>query len=672
MATDDMDLLCGHASLAKRRRPAAQRDEKPYKKVKALFDYNSTSEEGDDVSSHGGVPVNVKGTSYNSPSLTVNQEYAKRFEYNKKREECQRLERKYGTQENNATERSSSSEEEDDDGLLVSEALDSQIQDALDAIRKKDPRVYNEKTKFYTELSDEDHMQVDGETKRKKAMYLSDYHRKNLLEDAAAATSRASDAATYVQQQHDLKTDIVKEMHAATNAEQSSDSDDNADHESIDGFLTRKPPNTQLDAGGAETRPIVDVENADKDPETFLSNFMLQRAWVHPNGSRLQPFESDDEDEDHRAELFEEAYNMRFEDPSTANEKLVSHARDTAAKYSVRKEPINSRKRAREAERAKTEAARQFREEEKARLRKLKVAEAEAKVKKIKEAAGLRGQSLREDDWSAFLEEGWDDGRWDVEMKKRFGDDYYADHDLVGYSSSGNVEKEKIKKPKWQDDIYIGDIAPDLEEAEGKKPPFALTDDELEVERVIVNGNGETHFDAAEESARSISGKTKSNRGVDDRKKETRLERRKIERLVNEQMDVDEKLTNFGKKHAGHFRYRETSPMAYGLTPQDILMASDSQLNQYAGLKKMATFRDPDKKRKDKKHLGKKARLRQWRKDTFGNEKGPQKTLAELLDGQKVTTGAAGAAMQKAANDIEYKQRRTKKSQSRTKMRSGI
>ena len=38
----------------------------------------------------------------------------------------------------------------------------------------------------------------------------------------------------------------------------------------------------------------------------------------------------------------------------------------------------------------------------------------------------------------------------------------------------------------------------------------------------------------------------------------------------------------------------------------------------------MAAFRDAEKKRKDKKNLGKKARLRQWRKETFGNEDGPE------------------------------------------------
>jgi protein KRI1 len=53
-------------------------------------------------------------------------------------------------------------------------------------------------------------------------------------------------------------------------------------------------------------------------------------------------------------------------------------------------------------------------------------------------------------------------------------------------------------------------------------------------------------------------------------------------------------------------------------------MADDTQLNQFAGLKKLASFREAEKKEKDQKKLGKKARLRQWRKDTFGNEDGPE------------------------------------------------
>jgi protein KRI1 len=107
------------------------------------------------------------------------------------------------------------------------------------------------------------------------------------------------------------------------------------------------------------------------------------------------------------------------------------------------------------------------------------------------------------------------------------------------------------------------------------------------------------------------------------KKKVARIERKKIEDLVDGRLDIDLQLTS--KKST--FRYRETSPVSFGLTAKDILMAPDSSLNKFAGLKKMASFRDPEKKRKDKKNLGKKARLRQWRKETFGNEDGPEITV---------------------------------------------
>jgi len=55
----------------------------------------------------------------------------------------------------------------------------------------------------------------------------------------------------------------------------------------------------------------------------------------------------------------------------------------------------------------------------------------------------------------------------------------------------------------------------------------------------------------------------------------------------------------------------------------------------------MASFRDPEKKRKDKKNLGKKARLRQWRQDTFGNEDGPEITIGSNGD-VKVEDGVGG------------------------------
>ena len=530
------------------------------------------------------------------------------------------------------SESSTDSEEEDDVGILASEPLDIQIHNTLEAIRRKDPRVYDENAKFYTDIDGGQQDSTITSNKKERPMYLSDYHRKTLLEGGATLDAAENGPTSFAQQQDDLKNSIVKEMHSVADGATGSGEKQNDSDENGDDFLIRKPsilPQIKEPSQAKEVHKGLDPEAADEDPEKYLTSFMSARAWVPTTESRFQPFESDDDEDERRAEQFEEAYNLRFEDPNISNEKLLSHARDAAAKYSVRQEALNPRKRAREAERLKKESAKRIREEEKARLRKLKVAEAEEKVKKIRVAAGIGVEHLNEEDWSNFLEEGWDDAQWEQEMKKRFGEDYYAGQDTNLDDNEECKKKGKIKKPKWEDDIDINDIIPDFESEERMQQQVELTDEDSDAGGVpLANVEGSTERKPLGKSEPVRQARPSRKRNKDDMKKVARQERRKIERLVDQQLDIDETLSKY---NTGKFRYRDTSPTAYGLTAPDILMASDSQLNQYAGLKKMASFRDSDKKRKDKKHLGKKARLRQWRRDTFGNEDGPQKTLAEVL-----------------------------------------
>ena len=564
--------------------------------------------------------------------------------YGKHRQGGERSRAASGEDIDDGNESSTDSEEEDDEGILASENLDAEISATLVAIRSKDPRVYDKKVTFYTEPGFEGSEEVDR-GKEEKPMFLTDYHRKVLLEGDILLHEGSTTATTYTQQQDGLKNNIVKEMHAvAAEADRGikdqghgrEDGGSDSDH---DEFLVR----AQKEAPGHEEprkeKKALDVASADKDPETFLSNFMSARAWIPTAGSRFQAFESDDDEEESRAEAFEEAYNLRFEDPGVSNEKLLSHARDAAAKHSVRRETTNTRKKARNLERAKKEAEKRNREEEKARLRKLKIADAQEKIQKIKRAAGVKGEVLQAQDWANFLDEDWDDDRWNSEMVKRFGDQYYADHDVEESDGDKSIPKKKARKPRWHDDIDINDIIPDFNaEQEAAKPPFTLTDSEsdagVELSLDVHDGLHETTVPFDNES--ELKGKSKSSRKHQsgERTGAARKQRRLIEQIVDKQLETDMTLSNTKSKHAGAFRYRETSPLTYGLTSQDILMASDSQLNQYAGLKKMATFRDAEKKRKDKKRLGKKARLRQWRKETFGSEHGPQKSLAELLGSQ--------------------------------------
>ncbi|KAK2811402.1 hypothetical protein FQN49_008461, partial [Arthroderma sp. PD_2] len=438
--------------------------EPPNKRQKKVLFADSGSEDED----AGGVAI---GTDF---QLNVNKDYARRFEYNKRREEMVQLENKLGKRplpkgkpsadsDNDEESDSEDSEEEDDAAELVTEALDDEIAATLQAIRSKDPRVYDPEAKFYTALDNTENAEgAKAKTaKAEKPMFLKDYHRQNLLSGQGAVEEDDENAPkTYAQEQADLKHSIVKEMHSTKNG------DEQEDEEEDEGFLVRK----EKAPAPKSNRPTItekDVAVADEDPETFLSNFMASRAWVPTPKSNFQPLESDDDDEDKKAEQFEEAYNLRFEDPNKLNEVIRTHARDTTSKYSVRREEVSGRKRQRELERQRKEAEKEQREEERARLRKLKIEELEAKVAKIKKAAGVKARDFADEDWSRFLDEGWDDDKWEKEMKQRFGEEYYAaneegdESDDAGASSS---KKRKLKKPTWDDDIDIGDLVPDFDE----------------------------------------------------------------------------------------------------------------------------------------------------------------------------------------------------------------
>ncbi|KAH7073856.1 KRI1-like family C-terminal-domain-containing protein [Paraphoma chrysanthemicola] len=596
--------------------------ERPAKKAKLLDDSDSSDAEG-------GV------------TLKVNDEYAKRFEYNKKREEKHRLEEKYGkgkALQNPADDSEDSEEgvEEDDAAELLDEDLDEQVNATLQALRAKDPRIYNKEAKFYNEDDEQD----DGanETEKEQSMTLRQYHTKNLLEGKFAADDE-DDAPpkTYAQEQEEARRSLVKEMHAA--AEEDGEGDD---------FLVAKPKPASTKKERVKIT-VADVEQADKDPETFLSNFMASRAWVPSDNARFKPLESDDDSEEAAADEWEASYNLYFEDTAGTNEKIMTYARDAVASTTVRRDAATGRRKAREAARAKREAERQEKEQELARLRKLKVEEMEEKIQQIRKIGGLSGRDFQIDEWKDVLEADWSDDQWEAEMQKRFGEAYYDAGDAGSDSEDGaKSTKKKVKKPKFDDDIDIKDLIPDFKDDEDERPEITLSSDEEDAEEDV----GEDQ----EESTTSAKSSKKRKQERADAKSAARRDRRLIETLVDSNLEYEAKLASKPKAPT-RFRYRETSPTTFGLTARDILLADDSQLNEFAGLKKLAAFRDADKKKKDKKHLSKKARLRQWRKDTFGDEDGPKGGFETILGGE-----ADEAAMdQKATNIIEGDGKKKKK-----------
>lgn len=446
--------------------------------------------------------------------------------------------------------------------------------------------------------------------------------------DTGADEEETDQPRTFVQEQADLKNNILAEINAAGD----DDSDDG------EGFIKAKakPSSDATPTEGGihpsrkeKIKPAeVDPSLADKDPDLFLSNFMAARAWVPEDGNRWEAFESDDGEGNDDADEWEAAYNLRFEDPTKSNEVLKSYSRKLIEARTVRREELTGRKKQRELEKQRKEEEKRQRHEERSRLKRLKVEEAEEKLRKIKKAAGISGKELKEEEWMKLLDGSWENNTWEEEMRKRFDDDYYAEVE-AGMESSEDEEEDgaskekKPKKPTWDDEIDIKDIIPDFTDEEAR-PAISLSDTEAA-------DDVEEDEDEEEEENPSKKRKTTKDHKAERQaaKRASRQERSKIEALVEHQMELEDPTvlatSKKNKKPAGApaagFRYRETSPQSFGLTPRDILLApSDAALNEFAGLKKLATFRDREKKKKDRKRLGKKARLREWRRDVFGRE----------------------------------------------------
>lgn len=520
----------------------------------------------------------------------------------------------------------SSDETEDDDGFLATEELDAQISATLQAIKNKDPRVYDGKSTFYTPI-DEDPSVESAASKQKKTkpVFLQDYHRERLLRgDTGADDQEEEEEAqpqTYAEEQDDIKKSLQKEIQAQLKA-----AGDDEESDGDEDFMKAKEGTKVAVANSVHPSrarkikvPLPDVKEADKDPELFLSNFLASRAWAQGDGNGWQPFESD-EDEDEKADEWEVAYNLRFEDPSKSNEVLRSYARDVTASISVRREEKTGRQRLRELEKEKREAEKKQSKEERARLRRIKLEEAESKLEKIKKAAGLRGQALKDEEWQKLLEGAWDNDEWEKEMSRFFNDEYYADGDEVVSSDDEDSVKgpnKKLKKPKWDDDIDINDLNPDSDNEE--RPKFTLTDDEAAEE-----GEDEDDEDVPAVKRQKTSTKERKKERLASQK-EARKERAKLEALVDAHMSLEDPeilsaATSSKNTGLSRFGYIETKPESFGLTTRDILMASDADLNNFVGLKKLAHWREQEKQSKDRKRLGKKARLRQWRRETFGPE----------------------------------------------------
>ncbi|KAL2527894.1 KRR1 family protein [Forsythia ovata] len=535
--------------------------------------------------------------------IEINEEFARRYEHNKKREDLQRLHEmeKKGVVSFRDEDSEVSSSEEEEDILKPSKKQDLEFFDALIKVKKQDPLLKTKEAKLF--LSDSESMSEDENDnnnenqkldnnndgrKGKKPMYLKDVVSKHLIEegpefddndDDVELNNRNSDGnvkvKSYLEEQEESKREFLKEFEEAANVE-----DEEGD------FLRIKIGNGEEEEDDGEIGKKLDVifgedENLDENMK-FFKDFFGNNLWFD-NGKNNKIADEDvgfseDEEEIEKQEDFERGINFRFE--KNAGDRVMGHSRKVEG--SVRKKE-NARKFQRERKEERMVQAEFERNEELKHLKNLKKKEIKEKMQKIREVAGIGEDGtclLYEDD----LEEEFDPQEYDRKMKEAFDNKYYDAEDVNPEFGSGSDEDvAEYEKPDFDEEDRLLGLQNGWDEAKETRDGFLSTRQRILESKV--DGKDESEL-LEDEGSDPQEGKRKRKR------KPSEVEKAVKEQLMEEYYKLDYEDTIGDLKT--RFKYKPVKSKRFGLSSEEILMMDDKELNQYVSLKKLAPYREKE------------------------------------------------------------------------------
>ncbi|TFK45092.1 KRI1-like family C-terminal-domain-containing protein [Crucibulum laeve] len=611
--------------------------------------------------------------------LTINEHYAKAFEFRKEREELEKLKAKYGSDAESSDEDvstdSESAESEDEDGEELTPVVDAAILRTLARIRKKDPTIYQSEKNIFGEEQEKLAGAAPPAPGQKK---LKDKSKPITLRqvaiDAMLNPSRSSspELLPHVEEQRALRDETIAAFHTAAGDEDEDEGlliprektkdEQEEEEEEYRKFLEREVGDLRelvsID-GDAEEEVIKEegrnkVESdekkskkkkrkkdeekqsrTEKDQE-FLMNYILNRGWIDRSANHVPTYneitskrkgkgkatdsDSDEPSKPHiidnerisddegllsdasfesLASHFESSYNHRFEEPGAAT--IPSFPRSLP---SLVRRQDTTRKDARERRKERKEEEIQKRKEEVRRMKALKMREVRRRLEKIAGEGGLKDQggaevdeALRELD----LEGEWDPEKHDKQMMDLFGGDGDFVDDGSGDEEDGlgdgvgdgkepwgeeGMELDADGKPVWNDDIDIGDIPVSdddtfpitntskkdkkKEKKKKKKKSEAEIDEGVDVDAMDADLKG---------------------KGLDDEEWDgtEEMRKRKLDEYMDEiyGLDFNDMIGDLPTR----FKYTAVTPQNYSLTPVEILLATDQELNEYMSVKKYAPYR---------------------------------------------------------------------------------
>ncbi|KAF8150489.1 KRI1-like family C-terminal-domain-containing protein [Mycena galopus ATCC 62051] len=600
--------------------------------------------------------------------LTINEHYAKAFEYKKEREELQRLKEQYGSDPDSSEEESTDSEDlesEDSDGEELTPAMDAAILRTLARIKAKDPEIYKEGKNIFGEEQEKTTKSAKTaltrptgpakEPKDKgKPLTIRAANLQNALLSRSPSPDPAPELVTHAEEQRRLRDETIAAFHANVGSDDDGDEDDGflvprektldevareeeeyrrflesevgdlRDLVNVDGAEPAEPAEEGAEEEGTKKKKKKSKEKKEKggedgaagkskqaEDQEFLVNYILNRGWIDRASKRVptygevtsqakkgkgkakaQPAGDDEENSGEGSDAvgdvseeevfedivdrFESSYNFRFEEADGS--EIKTYPRNLPSL--VRREDT-TRKDARERRKQRKEEELAKRKEEVRRLKGLKVKEIRARLERAGVTTG-EAESLEE--LGIDLDAPWDPEAHDKQMANLYALDggeeegEYGDNDELEDEDNG-------EKPVW-DEVDMGDIRMSPEastsraekkEKKKKKKKGGAEDDDggvdvdaMDADAIPAGGDDDDQWDGTEE-----------------------MRKRKLDEWMEEVYALD--FNDLVGGMPTRFHYASVAPQKYGLSPVEILLAKDSELNEYMSVKKYAPYRAENK-----------------------------------------------------------------------------
>lgn len=567
-------------------------------------------------------------------NIKIDEEYARRFEHNKRREDLQRYEELkkkgvIGSPSHSEDDESESESSDDDNANNFNTKSEKEFFDALIKVKKKDPVLKQKDVKlFESDHSSEDESDDEkSKDKEKKSMFLKDVVAKHLIEEGPDFGDKEDETnekgisnggkKTYADEQEELKQAFLK----------AAEKDGLGDEDFL--TLKEKTGEDKVESEDEEFEEKLDAYFDDSNENSlFLKNYFKNKMWVDKNAENLNVGEedlqeiSDDEIEIERQEEYEVSFQ---ENPG---DRVLGHARKV--EDSVRKK-TNSRKEQRKSKEEREAIRQKERDEELKHLKNVKMQEIQEKVKKIKKIAGINDGDIIPLS-TAELEKEFDPEEYDRMMKKAFDAKYYNEEDVD--PDFGSEGEEDMEKPDFEKEDDLLGLPKDWDECGSDGGFLAAREKALKAK---IENTSDDDLMEGETEKEDIPEEGSSRK----RKRKTALLEKARQIMMDEYYKLDYEDTVGDLKT--RFKYTKTKPNRFGLDTPEILLIDDKELNQHISLKKLAPYQEEELKLSKQKRYMLKMRAKEiLRAASLGKKKNKRSKVdsskSTKVDSSKLTS----------------------------------